>query len=114
MQIRRRINEDMWTITIVSEREMKKLSGDKATAGLCIPYERNIYVREDSVEYSVVSHELFHAYFSYLCLSDTNDIKLDDFEEIGASFFAAKGELMVKKAKQFTRELQHLMEGEEE
>lgn len=114
MEIKRRINEDEWILRIVTEKEMRKISGSKTTAGLCVAYEKMIYIREDSIEYPVISHELYHAYWSYLYLSDTNDIKLDDAEEIGASFFAAKGEIMVKKAKQFTRELMKLhTEGEE-
>jgi hypothetical protein len=110
VEIRRKVNDERWTIKIVTEKEMKKVSGDKLTAGLCIAYEKTIYIREDSIEYAVIAHELFHAYWSYLYLSDTNDVKLDDAEEIAASFFAAKGEIMVKKAKQFTRELTKLHE----
>ena len=110
MEIRRKINEDKWVIRIVSEKEMKRQTGDKTTAGLCIAYNKTILIRDDSIEYEIIAHELYHAYWSYLYLSDTSDIHLDDAEEIGASFFAAKGEIMVKKAKQFTRELQKLHE----
>lgn len=114
MQLRRKINGDFWTIQIVTEKEMKKLAGDKQTAGLCVAYEKSIYIRDDSVEYSVICHELVHSYASYLYLSDTNNIIFDDAEEIFASLFAAKGDIIIKKARQFTRELVHLMEGEEE
>lgn len=109
MQIKRQIHKDKWTLKIVSFKEMKKVAGDKDTAGLCVPHEKTIYIREDSVEYPIIAHELWHSYWSYLYLSDTNNIELSDAEEIGASFFAAEGEEMVKKAKQFTRELQKLM-----
>lgn len=115
MQIRRKINDDKWTISIVSDKEMRKhASGDKNTSGLCVAHEKCIYIRQDSVDYITIAHELFHAYFSYLCLSSTKDISLDDAEEISAEFFAAKGEAMVKKAKQITRELQKLHEEERE
>jgi hypothetical protein len=116
MQIKRKIHKDKWALIIVTPREMKKhADGDKDTAGLCVAHAKTIYIRNDSVEYAVIAHELFHAYWSYLYLSDTNDINLTDAEEIGASFFAAEGEEMVKKAKQYTRELQklHGTEGQE-
>lgn len=111
MQIKRRINEDKWAISIISDKEMKKVSGNKTTAGLCVAYEKIIYLREDSIDYATIAHELFHAYWSYLFLSDTNNIKLDDAEEIAATFFAAKGEIMIKKAKAITRDLQKLTKG---
>lgn len=114
MQIKRRINEDRWTISILSDREMKKLAGDKNTSGLCIASEKSIYIRQDSVDYQTIAHELYHAYWSYLYLSSTNDIKLDDAEEISAEFFANKGEIMVKKAKALTRDLKKLQKGKEE
>lgn len=114
MEIRRRINKDKWTLKIVTFKEMKKSSGNPYTAGLCIPSEKVIYIREDSVEYVTVAHELYHAFWSYLHLNDTNNIVLDDAEEIGASLFAAEGEEMVRKAKRFTKALKKLQEGEEE
>jgi Zn-dependent peptidase ImmA (M78 family) len=111
MQIRRKINDDKWTISIVTPKEMKKhADGDKNVSGLCVAFEKAIYIRDDSVDYDTIAHELFHAYFSYLCLSSTNDIKLEDAEEISCTMFAAKGQIMVKKAKQFTRELKKLHE----
>lgn len=114
MQIRRKINGDMWTLKIVTSKGMRKEAGDKTTAGLCVAHEKTIYIRDDSVEYAVIAHELFHAFWSYLYLSDTNDIKLEDAEEIACTMFAAKGHIIVKKARQFTRELIKLhQEGEE-
>lgn len=108
MEIRRKIHKDKWLLKIVSSKQMKKHAGNADTAGLCVAHEKAIYIREDSVEYAVIAHELFHAYWSYLYLSDTNNIQLSDAEEIGASLFAAEGEEIVKKSKQFTRELQKL------
>jgi hypothetical protein len=113
MQIKRKINEQKWTIKIVTLKEMKKIADDTHTSGLCMASEKTIYIREDSVDYTTIAHELFHAYFSYLCLSSTNDISLDDAEEIAAEFFAAKGEAIVKKAKGVTRDLLKLHQGKD-
>ncbi len=114
MEIRRRIHKDKWTIEIVSAKAMKKLADDEDVTGLCQETEKTISIREDSIQYEIVAHELFHAYWSYLYLGDTNNIKLDDMEEIGASFFAAQGVEMVRKAKKITRDLQKLYNEEKE
>jgi hypothetical protein len=112
MEIRRRINKDRWLLKIVTPKEMRKLSGSNDTAGLCVPDDHAIYISDDSVTYRVIAHELFHAFWSYLHLKDTNNINLDDAEEIGASLFAGEGEEMVKKAKRFTKTLKKLQEKE--
>lgn len=109
MKIRRRIHKDKWNIEIVSPKAMKKLAdGSDEVCGLCLAHEKAIYIREDSIEYIVIAHEIFHAYFSYLRLSDTKNINLTDAEEIGAEFFAHEGREMVKKAKAITRDLQKI------
>jgi len=110
MQIKKRLHKDKWTISIVTAKEMKKIADDDVTCGLCVADEKAIYIREDSVDYSVIAHELWHAYWSYLYLSDTSNVTLDDAEEIGASFFAAEGVEMVKKAKEITTALKKMME----
>lgn len=114
MQMRRKIKGDKWTFKIVTLKEIAKQADNIEAAGLCVPYEKTIYIREDSVEYGVVAHELFHAFFSYLHLSDTNNIALDDAEEICASLIAAEGEELVKMAKKLTKDLKKLQaQGEE-
>lgn len=114
MSVRCKINSDRWIVEVVSHKEMFKLAGDKDTTGLCDPHERVIYIREDSIDYGTVAHEIFHAHFSYLCLSTTENISLDDAEEISAEFFANKSKEMVKQAKQLTRKLEKLYAEREE
>lgn len=105
IETKTKINAEKWIIKVVSTKEMAKISDDKHTSGLCVAYEKIIYLREDSIDYVTVAHELYHGYFSYLCLSSTTDISLSDSEEIAAEFHAAKGETMVKHAKQLTKKL---------
>ncbi len=114
MQVRTKINGEKWLIKILTLKEMAKVADDKHTSGLCAAYDKVIYIREDSVDYNTVAHELVHGYFSYLCLSSTNDISLGDAEEIFAEFHAAKGEIMVKHAKQLTKKLIKLQLEQEE
>lgn len=114
MEIKRRLHKDKWIIRVVTAKQMKKeADGDEDTKGLCDTLDKIIFIRDDSVYYDVIAHEIFHAYFSYLYLDDTNNIGLADFEEIGANFFAAEAEEMVRRAKKITKELQKRM-GENE
>lgn len=114
MQLRRKINGDKWIIKIVDSEEMGMLREDgEHIAALCIPSEKAIFVEEDSINVVNVTHELVHAYFSYLYLDDTNDIKLADFEEIMCTFFASKGEEIVTKGKKITKDLLKLKERNE-
>lgn len=106
-QVKTKINGNLWTVELVSSKQMKKERADgEHLAGLCIPDDRRILVAEDCLNYKTVSHELYHAYFSDLHLSDTNSISLDDLEEIAAAMFADKGEEMVKKSKSVFKRLE--------
>ncbi len=101
-----KVNGETWTLEVISSKQMKKHREDgECLAGLCIPADRVIYIAEDSMTLATVAHELYHSYFSYLYLSDTNDIHLDDLEEITATLFTERGEEMLKQAKTIYRQL---------
>jgi len=106
MEIRRRLHKDKWTIKVVSIKEMKKVNdGDPDAEGLCDIENKIIYIREDTISYNTIAHEVFHAYWSYLHLDHTNNIEVVDVEEIAASFFASEGEEMVNKSKSIFKKL---------
>lgn len=106
MEIRRRLHKDKWTIKTVTVKQMKKVNdGNEDAEGLCDIAAKTIYIREDHITYDTVAHEIFHAYWSYLYLDNTNNIEVLDVEEIGATFFAAQGEEMVRKAKSIFKKL---------
>ena len=86
----------------------KQCDNSDDIAGLCVASEKTVYFDEDNVDFNVVLHELFHAYFSYLYLDDTNDLKLNDIEEICAKFFENKAELIIKKSKEIHKSLKKL------
>ena len=111
MQIRIRINGDMWKFKIVTAKVMaKQKESDDQFAGLCVPSEKTIYIDEDCIDSETILHELFHAYFSYLYLDDTTTLTLSDMEEILAVFFCSKAGEILKKAANVTKKLKALQE----
>lgn len=102
-----KISGNVWTIEVLTPRQMKRHRADgDELGGLCVPGERAIYISDDSVDYITIAHELYHAYWSYLYLDDTNNVKIGDIEEIAAGMFADKGAEIVKKAKRITKQLE--------
>lgn len=101
-----RINEDNWIVKVVTSLEMMDERDDgEGLAGLCIPDRKVILIEENNITERVILHEIVHSYWSNLHLGDTNDLTLDDAEEIAASLFSEKGETMIKKAKKITKAL---------
>lgn len=105
MEIRRRLHKDKWLIKVVSNKEMERLADGQEVLGLCDAENKTIYIHKDSIDYKTISHEVFHAYWSYLHLDDTNNIEVTDVEEIAASFFSSEGEEMVRKSKSIYQKL---------
>lgn len=106
MQIKIKINGDTWTVKKVTAKQMAKLKiSEDEFAGLCVPSEKTIYIDKDNVDMETIMHELYHGYFSYLYLDDTNTLKLLDLEEITANFFCSKAPEILKKAKNILKKL---------
>lgn len=102
-----KINESYWTVIVVTEKEMsKEHENGEDIAGLCIPARKEILIEERNLDERTVLHEIFHAYFSDLHLSDTSDVSLADVEEVMASFFSEKAEIVLAKGKKLTKSLQ--------
>lgn len=115
MKVRTKINGDNWKIKVVTQEEMreqKKSDEGFEFAGLCVAEEKTIYIDEDSIETRVITHELYHAYFSYLYLDDTNNLTLLDLEEITANFFCNKANDILKQAKTIYKKLKKQQETE--
>lgn len=108
IQRRVRINEQTWVVRVVTMDEMVEQTNDPNTAGLTIPDEKLILIQEDSINERVLIHELVHAYFHYLHLNDTDDMRLDQFEEIMANFIPIQGTALIRKGKRLTKDLQKL------
>lgn len=102
-----KINGDTWNIEVVTTKQMKKERDDaEHLGGICVISKKLILISNDCVDYETIAHELYHAYFSTLYLADTNNILVEDFEEIAAEMFANKGEEIVRKARRTLKRLQ--------
>ena len=81
------INGDTWNIYLISNND--DLIDDGAAAA-SDSVAKEIYVRRESVTQAVIRHELWHAFFHYCYLADTN-IRIHDAEEVSAALFADRG-----------------------
>jgi hypothetical protein len=106
-----KINGTTWTLKLITAEQMaEEYDKEGEASGLCSPNEKVIYFVAADLEYSIVLHELFHAYCSDLHLTDTNDLGLDDIEEIFAGMFTAKSEKIIRQARRVYKQLLNLME----
>lgn len=110
MEKRIKVNGSTWTMKLMNSSEMNNIRGDGEYAGLCSASEKIIYFDKAELAYSVVLHELFHAYASDLHLHDTHEIELSDIEEIFAGMFTDKAEKIIRQAKRVHRDLKKLLE----
>jgi hypothetical protein len=100
-----RVNGEKWLVTVISAKEMRKVTGEKGIAGYCSHPDKTIYVDQDCLTYEVIAHELHHAYFWDLHLEDTESISISDLREIVADLFASKGARMVGQARRIEKDL---------
>lgn len=104
--MRTTIRGDRWKVEVVSKRRMKELSHlSTETAGLCNKRKKVISLSEKYFSEELVRHELFHAYAWYLYLEDTNEMSVEDLEEIYATLFENDGMRIAKQAKQIYKAL---------
>lgn len=103
MPMRVLINGDKWDIKVIGSSKMDDIKDEKhggeEIGGLCVTSERVIYVDEDSIDLEIITHELFHAYFSYCYLDATYEMKVRDVEEVAAELFSKKGAAIIKQGK---------------
>ncbi len=93
MQIKFKINGQNWRIKTVNSDEMREQRADGDFAGLCVAAERMIFIDNDNVDYDTVCHELYHSYFSYLHLDDTQELTTGDYEEITVGEYMDNGNM---------------------
>lgn len=98
------INEDKWKCVLNTKRAYIKLHGDDSDA-ITLTTKKEMHFRKDTFSQNVVAHELFHAYWEYLCLDTTSEIKLSDVEEIMAEFMASNYIKFYDKANLIYKEL---------
>lgn len=89
------INGDIWNVYLVEDDD-EVIAGESSSAETDFP-NREIFVRRSSVELTVILHELWHAYAGYCYLAHTENISIDDAEEVAAALFSDRGQTMLAK-----------------
>lgn len=79
-----------WTLRVLSEKYFKKKNGGGAAAVSKV-HKRRIELRPKFLDLETIVHELLHAYLYEMCLHSTNEITLNDQEEIFAELLAKRG-----------------------
>lgn len=102
-------NEDIWQIFLIENDD--EVIADSTTAAQVMFDNKEIYFRKESVNLTVVMHELVHVYMGYCYLGSTTDISNIDMEEIFAELFADKAEKIIERSKDIFKRLTELKDG---
>lgn len=86
-----------WTLRILSEKYFKKKNGNAAAAVTKV-HRRRIELRPKFLDHETVVHELVHAYLYELCIHSTDEMSLNDMEEVFAELMAKRGRELLDKA----------------
>lgn len=92
-----KINGVKWNYACLSDKEYEKRFGTDS-AGLTNKHQNEMYFKKCEFKFSLIIHELVHVYSKLMCLSDTNDISVEDFEEIRATFNETNNVQIIQKA----------------
>ena len=97
-----RINDDPWEIYLLTEEESEEIDqelngeNDGFRALTLTKFDGQcMFFVEGSITKSVITHELFHVYVSYMHL-DSSGIDIDSFEEIIAEFLENNIDKVIK------------------
>lgn len=86
-----------WTLRVLSEKYFKKKNGNAAAAVTKV-HKRRIELRPKFLDHETIVHELVHAYLYELCIHSTNEMSLNDLEEVFAELMAKRGRELLDKA----------------
>lgn len=92
------INEDTWTFYVVEDDDGVIM--EEAAAAETDFNNKEVHFKRSEINLRLVLHEMFHVYAGYLYLKDTNDISINDLEEIFAALFEDKAERIINKSKE--------------
>lgn len=81
------IGGEAWLYTLVSSEQMKLLTEDPECAGYCSSNSQRLFISADSLNHSVIIHELGHAFFDQTHTSSAG-LTVDQVEEVMVEVFA--------------------------
>jgi uncharacterized sporulation protein YeaH/YhbH (DUF444 family) len=94
---------DEWNIYLLDDDDNDTIDEDSAAATRFD--DKELYFRKGHYSYLHIKHEVWHVYFSYCYLEHTNEIKIADAEEIAATLFSHRADLMIEQAKEIQDKL---------
>lgn len=89
------INGDQWTVYLADDDD--HTIADEGHAAVTDHEQKEIICRRAEISLKVIKHEIWHAYFGYCYLDDTN-IDVTNTEEVSAGLYADRDETMRAKA----------------
>lgn len=101
--------DDVWTIYLIEDDDL--VASEEGTAAEVMHEKKEIYFRKDELRLNIVLHELSHVYFGYCYVMDAN-LDQHQLEEVAASMFADRAEIMLDKAKDICHKLKELRDKE--
>ena len=90
MKIRFEVLGKKWKLRILSSSRYNRKHGLDSLA-ITVMYKRRIDVHALGVDLETLIHELVHAYLYEMCFKSTNDVSVEDLEEVFAELMAKRG-----------------------
>jgi hypothetical protein len=103
-QFKIQINEESWTCRLWPVKTYIKLHGNDSDA-ITDLLDRTMDFKDDALTLENVAHEAMHAHFKYLHLDSVVNPKIDDIEEIIASWIGSNFEKFYHRVNLIYKEL---------
>jgi hypothetical protein len=93
-----------WTLRVLSAKYYRKKNG-RDSAAVTKMHKRRIELQPSFLDSETITHELVHAYLYEMCLHSTNEITVDDLEEVFAELMAKRGRELLDRSDQLREEI---------
>lgn len=104
VQFKVQINDETWTCRLWPVKSYVKMHGNDSDAITDLT-SKTMDFKDDALTLENVAHETMHAYFKYLHLDSVVNPKIEDVEEIIASWIGLNFEKFYHKVKLIFKEL---------
>jgi hypothetical protein len=97
------INGDKWEFIVLDSEAFIRRHGD-GNSGITIPKDKKVYLDRESLDLSLVVHEVTHVYFYYLCLESAS-LSAEQMEEIACELMEKHGQHIFKLSRKIYKAL---------
>lgn len=98
-----------WEFIVQTDDDYKENHG-KDSYGITYKHDLKVYLKESELSLRLIKHEMFHVFHGSCCINSTNEITVEDMEEIGADIIEFHGEDLLKLSKKVYNTLKHELE----